>query len=490
MAAPIMVNLSRLLNECQCLPRDVLVEKLIEDKDIEQLTNLKLQLYEKCKNIKGFPCGEFYQRRKPKGKSHYSSLEERLADDVYELMTCLDTEVITPEIKAMIKQNYSLVADNGNESQSALMPNNEPHNSSVIINRSSGWSGVKSKVASLEAGQVVFRERLNQEIDELSIKISNLVNVVEAQCEEINLIKVENELQREEIKAIKVENEELRLRTNKNPVFNAEGENKTYQKHCGDKSPTSHSDCVNVDSHEIESNQTLIKNSLNNTAHEQTNRSAVSKNHDNQSNEVEMIHAEEQSFCSNVLTGKEDQPVSDEATEKPSTSTFTQRNNLINAPQSAKQQNLTYAEVVEQHPASSTTAKNNEKATFRQKQGTIKQSQECNNGLAGDSNNEFTGVERKRNKIKSFFLSGIAQNVTESQVLSYLKERNVIPTQIRIFHSQRKGTLSAKVNVSSKNCSAVSEERFWPKFVKCKPWKPASIVGKKLQGARNYSTLV
>ncbi|CAB4033019.1 Hypothetical predicted protein [Paramuricea clavata] len=113
-----------------------------------------------------------------------------------------------------------------------------------------------------------------------------------------------------------------------------------------------------------------------------------------------MIHAEEQSFRSNVLTGKEDQPVSDEATEKPSTSTSTQRINFINAPQRAKQQNLTYAEVVEQHLASSTTAKNSEKVTFRQKQGTVKQSQECNNGVTGNSNNEFTGVERKRNKVK------------------------------------------------------------------------------------------
>ncbi len=35
----------------------------------------------------------------------------------------------------MIKHNYSLAEDNGNESQSALTPNNEAHNSSVIINR-------------------------------------------------------------------------------------------------------------------------------------------------------------------------------------------------------------------------------------------------------------------------------------------------------------------------------------------------------------------
>ncbi|CAB4026393.1 Hypothetical predicted protein [Paramuricea clavata] len=52
---------------------------------------MELQLYEKCKYIKGFPNEEFYQRRKPKGISSYSSLEDRLADDVYELMTCLDT---------------------------------------------------------------------------------------------------------------------------------------------------------------------------------------------------------------------------------------------------------------------------------------------------------------------------------------------------------------------------------------------------------------
>jgi hypothetical protein len=85
------------------LLRDALVEKLIEDTDVQQLTNLKFQLYEKCKNIKGFPYGECYQRRKPKGTSHCSSLEGRYAEGMYELMTCVDTEVITTAIKAMIK---------------------------------------------------------------------------------------------------------------------------------------------------------------------------------------------------------------------------------------------------------------------------------------------------------------------------------------------------------------------------------------------------
>ena len=33
---------------------------------------------------------------------------------------------------------------------------------------------------------------------------------------------------------------------------------------------------------------------------------------------------------------------------------------------------------------------------------------------------EFVGVERKRNKIKQFFLSGIAENVIEQHILSFL----------------------------------------------------------------------
>ena len=102
---------------------------------------------------------------------------------------------------------------------------------------------------------------------------------------------------------------------------------------------------------------------------------------------------------------------------------------------------------MEQIQCQNTMAKNSGKETLHQKQGTTKQFQECDNELAGDS---FSGVERRRNKIKSFFLSGIAENVTEGKVLSYLKERNVIPTQIRIIHSRRKGTLSAKVNIPSK----------------------------------------
>lgn len=53
----------------------------------------------------------------------------------------------------------------------------------------------------------------------------------------------------------------------------------------------------------------------------------------------------------------------------------------------------------------------------------------------------FIGVERKRRKIKKFFLTGIAENVNENQIFSYLNKKNIIPTYISIFLSRRRGVL-------------------------------------------------
>ena len=57
------------------------------------------------------------------------------------------------------------------------------------------------------------------------------------------------------------------------------------------------------------------------------------------------------------------------------------------------------------------------------------------NGLSSDG---FIGVERKRKRNKSFFLSGIDENVKECQIYSYKAERNVAPTKILMFQSRRK----------------------------------------------------
>ena len=62
---------------------------------------------------------------------------------------------------------------------------------------------------------------------------------------------------------------------------------------------------------------------------------------------------------------------------------------------------------------------------------------------------EFKGVDRRRNKIKHFFLSGISEDIHENQIMSYLNKRNITPTRISVFKSRRKGSNSAKVSIPS-----------------------------------------
>ncbi len=94
---------------------------------------------------------------------------------------------------------------------------------------------------------------------------------------------------------------------------------------------------------------------------------------------------------------------------------------------------------------------------------------------------EFKGVDRRRSGMKHFFLAGISDDVHKEQIVSYLKDRNVEPTKISIFNSRQKGAISAKVSVPSSAAPLLDKENFWPKFVRCRPWR------KKQQ---RYSTLV
>ena len=95
-----------------------------------------------------------------------------------------------------------------------------------------------------------------------------------------------------------------------------------------------------------------------------------------------------------------------------------------------------------------------------------------------DDSDGFIGVKRKRNRIKKFFLSGIAENVNDQDILCYLEKRKVIPTYLSLFKSKRKGSISAKLHVQANVCPLIENETFWPKFVKCKPWKPTSTDGR------------
>ena len=76
-----MADLSLVISKWQSLSRDAVVEKVVEEKNIEELTSLKLKLCDKGRKVKDFARGEFYCR-KSEGSSNFSSPEEILVDDV------------------------------------------------------------------------------------------------------------------------------------------------------------------------------------------------------------------------------------------------------------------------------------------------------------------------------------------------------------------------------------------------------------------------
>lgn len=191
-----MANLSTIISEWQCLSRDALVEKLVEEKNIEELTSIKLELHDKCKDINDFPRGEFYSRRKPKGSSSLGSLEERLA----ELMNCFDTGIVTNEVKALFKSDVakSVTDENSQVNRESSSGINNVNDASLmspkITNRSlSGWSGLKNKLSSTESDQILFCERVLSEIMELKTKVAELDSTIQAQNAEIKQLKFENE---------------------------------------------------------------------------------------------------------------------------------------------------------------------------------------------------------------------------------------------------------------------------------------------------------
>ena len=116
--------------------------------------------------------------------------------------------------------------------------------------------------------------------------------------------------------------------------------------------------------------------------------------------------------------------------------------------------------------------------------------------LSNTSTDGFVGVQRKRKKFKSFFVSGISEHVKEKQISSYLSRRNVIPSYISVFPSKRKGTISAKIGIPIASVSKVQEKTFWPMYVYCKPWrqndkrKPVVQRINNMPQAEEYATYV
>ena len=131
---------------------------------------------------------------------------------------------------------------------------------------------------------------------------------------------------------------------------------------------------------------------------------------------------------------------------------------------------MTYAKVA----ASSLVSKNRESMAMPKTNKiptSSPQNSQCEIDELSSDLDGFIGVKRNRSKTKKFLVTGIDENVKESQILSFLNKRNIIPTYISIFKSRRRGTISSKIHVPSAVSSLLQEDNFWPKYISCKPWK-------------------
>jgi hypothetical protein len=91
MAANLLLPFDSFYKTWKDRPKDKIVEKLLEIGTLSTLTEVKFKLCSECQQVSQFPQGDMYTTRKPKGNSTFSTLEERLAEDIWQLMVCLDT---------------------------------------------------------------------------------------------------------------------------------------------------------------------------------------------------------------------------------------------------------------------------------------------------------------------------------------------------------------------------------------------------------------
>ena len=136
-------------------------------------------------------------------------------------------------------------------------------------------------------------------------------------------------------------------------------------------------------------------------------------------------------------------------------------------------QKPSYADIVQGNPQSQSSISNSPDHSIKPvEKAKTKEIAQMNPPVSGTNPSDgFIGVARKRRtKYKQFFLSGIAKNVNEDQIFSYLVERNVTPHNTTIFQSKRVETISAKIRIPSASSAVALQEDFWPKFILSKPW--------------------
>ena len=204
----LLLELEVILICVQDQPRTYVVRRLARDGNVDSLTKLKMKLTSNCRSKSDdFPVGEPYLRRKPKGKSAFSSLEERLANDIYELSNFLDTGYITSELKSMFKGDGSggLAADTSTLEELEEFIDNSLHNTSSVnqidnnnntFTQTTGDCSSRRRraddLATIEANVFIFKERVDSEMANLLDKLSNKEKIIAKHEEDLCKLREEN----------------------------------------------------------------------------------------------------------------------------------------------------------------------------------------------------------------------------------------------------------------------------------------------------------
>ena len=81
----------------------------------------------------------------------------------------------------------------------------------------------------------------------------------------------------------------------------------------------------------------------------------------------------------------------------------------------------------------------------------------------------FTGVTKKRTA--RYYVSGIDPKSTRSGIITYLEQRDVHVTFLRLFNTKHNSyRTAAKLNVSESSASIVESPNFWPNGISCRKW--------------------
>ena len=456
------------------------VNKLVQDYSVDGLSSLKVELSLKCSGIKDFPVGELFSRRRPKGASVYSSLEERLASDIFELMNCLDTEIITPEIRSMFRTATISQTEDIQPVSSNLTSDGRLSFSSPLV-RESGWSGLKVQVTSMHSDFLLFREKVLSDMSNLESKVKSLSLTIESQDREIALLKEEN-------KKLDKLYQKQDLIQDTECLQNSE----CLPKMTNREEPSSSVTSVNGASTNNAWRPNRLENGSSSIVAEF--QDAVDNVHEEMAVNNAKITTNNDVISSPLITTIVDGEMNDGSVvdlELPGAISYV----LPVVPAKALQQGqqlkpcASYAAAVQS---------NQQRCQEKTKQQQMEQTTGSNRDITKPSGNtvEFVGVERNRMKTKAFFLSGINDKVTPKQIHDYLCHRNIIPTLLNVFPSKRKGTISAKLNIKIKDLAGLSEPNFWPQFVRCRPWvsreKFSKTEGHRIQAtqAGKHSTYV